>query len=99
MSEQPVILTVGHSTLSYEAFLRLIRSAGVTAVADVRSAPYSRHHPHFNRDMLRDELKLDGVAYVFLGEELGGGRASRASSAMAWRTMRRWPRLRHSRRD
>jgi uncharacterized protein (DUF488 family) len=66
------VLTIGHSTLSYEAFLRLIRSAGVTAVADVRSAPYSRHLPHFNRDVLQGELKLDGVAYVFLGNELGG---------------------------
>jgi uncharacterized protein (DUF488 family) len=66
------VLTVGHSTLSYEQFLSLIRSAGVTAIADVRSAPYSRHFPHFNREALRDELKADGVAYVFLGDELGG---------------------------
>ena len=74
MSSSPdyKVLTVGHSTLSYEQFLTLIRSAGVTAIADVRSAPYSRHFPHFNRETLRKELKLDGVAYVFLGEELGG---------------------------
>jgi uncharacterized protein (DUF488 family) len=66
------VLTVGHSTLTYEQFLKLIRSAGVTAIADVRSAPFSRHLPHFNRDTLRDELKADGIAYVFLGDELGG---------------------------
>ncbi len=66
------VFTVGHSTLSYEQFLSLIRSTGVTAIADVRSAPYSRHFPHFNRETLRDELKADGVAYVFLGDELGG---------------------------
>jgi len=66
------VLTIGHSTLSYEAFLKLLRQAGVTAVADVRSAPYSRHHPHFNRETLRNELKADGVEYSFLGEELGG---------------------------
>lgn len=66
------VLTVGHSTLSYEQFLTLLSGAGVTAVADVRSAPYSRHLPHFNRETLRNGLRLDGISYVFLGQELGG---------------------------
>ena len=46
--------------------------AGVTAVADVRTAPYSRHFPQFNSDALKGELGLDGIAYSFLGKELGG---------------------------
>ena len=66
------VLTIGHSTLSYERFFALLRQACVTAVADVRTAPFSRHFPHFNRDTLRNELRQDNVAYVFLGEELGG---------------------------
>lgn len=66
------VLTVGHSTQEYESFLAKIRRAGVTAVADVRSAPYSRYNPQFNRDVLKNELRLDGIAYVFLGEQLGG---------------------------
>ncbi len=66
------VLTIGHSTLPYERFLALLRQASVTAIADVRTAPFSRHFPHFNRDSLRNELRLDDVAYVFLGEELGG---------------------------
>jgi len=66
------VLTVGHSALSYERFLSLLRHAEVTAVADVRSAPYSRQHPHFSRDELCAELRLDGISYVFLGKGLGG---------------------------
>jgi len=66
------VLSVGHSTLSYERFLALVRQAGVTAVADVRSSPYSRHFPHFNRETLQRELKADGIAYVFMGDQLGG---------------------------
>lgn len=69
---QRSVLTVGHSTLPYALFLALLSEAGVTAVADVRSAPYSHHLPHFNREALQDELKLDGIEYVFLGQELGG---------------------------
>jgi uncharacterized protein (DUF488 family) len=66
------IFSIGHSTLAYEQFLKLLRGSGVTAVADVRTSPYSRHFPQFNIDELRRELKQDGVAYVFLGKELGG---------------------------
>lgn len=66
------VLTIGHSTHSWERFDALVKSAGVTAIADVRTAPYSRHCPHFNRDELREKLQLDGISYVFLGKELGG---------------------------
>lgn len=66
------VLTIGHSTLPYERFLELLRQASVTAIADVRTAPYSRHFPQFNRETLREELRLDQIAYVFLGAELGG---------------------------
>ncbi len=72
MSEAPTVLTIGHSTHSWERFLALLRSANVTAVADVRTSPYSRLYPHFNRDDLRHELRSDGISYVFLGKELGG---------------------------
>lgn len=70
--EQGEVFTIGHSTMSYEAFLELLRIASVDAIADVRSAPFSRHFPHFNRDTLKRRLADDGVAYVFLGKELGG---------------------------
>jgi uncharacterized protein (DUF488 family) len=58
--------------------LSLLRAAGITAVADVRTTPFSRHFPHFNEAELRSELKLDGVSYVFLGKELGGRPSGRS---------------------
>jgi uncharacterized protein (DUF488 family) len=66
------VLTVGHSTMAYEQFLDVLRHASVNAIADVRTAPYSRHFPQFNRPTLQAELRRDHIAYVFLGEELGG---------------------------
>jgi uncharacterized protein (DUF488 family) len=73
MTDSPVeVLTIGHSTLPYDRFLSLLRSWAVTAIADVRTAPFSRHSPQFNKDTLRDELREAGIAYVFLGQELGG---------------------------
>lgn len=66
------VLTIGHSTLPYERFLERVRRVNVTAIADVRTAPYSRHFPQFNRESLSKQLRADGISYVFLGKELGG---------------------------
>ncbi len=67
----PLIHTIGHSTHPIDRFLALLAVAGIEAVADVRSSPYSRVNPQFNREPLRDALAGAGVQYVFLGEELG----------------------------
>ena len=69
-AEHPV-LTIGHSTHSAEAFLALLRMHGVAALADVRSSPFSRFNPQFNRDALEEFLKVNGIRYAFLGRELG----------------------------
>lgn len=65
------IFTVGHSIHPFELFLSLIRTHGVTAVADVRSRPFSRFNPQYNRDALNVQLRENGTRYVFLGRELG----------------------------
>jgi uncharacterized protein (DUF488 family) len=70
-SAQP-ILTIGHSRHSLERFIELLKGAEVTAVADVRSAPLSRFSPHFNKNALAASLAARGIAYLFLGKELGG---------------------------
>ncbi len=69
--KQTKIFTVGHSTHALEDFISLIEQHGVDAVADVRSVPYSRWQPQFNREDLAEALKTRGIAYVFLGKELG----------------------------
>jgi len=71
------LLSVGHSNHTLERFLDLLRGAGVTAVADVRSSPFSRRHPQFNGPDLAVALREAGIDYVFLGEQLGGRPRSR----------------------
>ncbi len=65
------VYTVGHSNHAIERFLELLTRNGITAVADVRSHPYSRHNPQFNKEVLTAALKTRGIAYVFVGKELG----------------------------
>jgi uncharacterized protein (DUF488 family) len=67
-----VIWTIGHSNLSIERFLESLRAQVIELLVDVRTAPYSRHWPQFSRDALARSLEADGVAYLFLGRELGG---------------------------
>lgn len=72
MSARTPIFTIGHSNHSLDTFVDLLKRHGITAVADVRSQPFSGRHPHFNREALAPALRERGIAYVFLGEELGG---------------------------
>ena len=65
------IYTIGHSTHSIERFIELLTSHSITAVGDVRSQPYSRINPQFNREPLKEALRTADIKYVFLGRELG----------------------------
>jgi uncharacterized protein (DUF488 family) len=69
------VFTVGHSTHTIEAFFALLSRHGVTALADVRSTPYSRTNPQFNRETLDRHLKAQSIKYVFLGADLALGLA------------------------
>ena len=71
VSNKAMIFTIGHSTHEFEQFVALLNHHGIGAVADVRSTPYSRWQPQFNREELTDALKKHGISYAFLGKELG----------------------------
>jgi uncharacterized protein (DUF488 family) len=66
-----MIYTIGHSKHPIDRFINLLRKQGIEALADVRSTPYSRFNPQFNKERLQTALKGAGLRYVFLGEELG----------------------------
>jgi len=68
----PVIYTIGHSNHSLEHFIELLRAWEIAVLADVRSAPYSRHVPHFNKTILEKTVESGGMIYLYLGRELGG---------------------------
>lgn len=72
------IFTVGHSNHPPETFINLLLRHGIDEVADVRSAPYSRYTPHFNYEPLQQALDDIGIAYTYLGGELGGRPADRS---------------------
>jgi uncharacterized protein (DUF488 family) len=66
------IFTIGHSIHSTERIIDLLKSNRVDVLVDVRSEPYSRKVPHFNKDKLEKDVQKNGLRYLFLGKELGG---------------------------
>ena len=81
------VFTIGHSSHPPAHLIRLLAQHEVDQVADVRSAPYSRYAPHFNHDALRALLDDAGIAYSYLGGELGGRPADRACYDAAGRVL------------
>jgi uncharacterized protein (DUF488 family) len=80
-----MIFTIGHSTRTADAFLALLQAHGITGVADVRTVPRSRRHPHFSRESLAAFLMAHGIDYIHL-PGLGGLRKPRPDSANGgWR--------------
>ena len=67
-----LIHTVGHSNLSAESLVGMLKRRGIAQVIDVRSTPYSRYVPHFNRDNIRATLERNGIGYTHMGDALGG---------------------------
>ncbi len=73
------IFTIGHSVRPLEEFLALLRAHGVNGIADVRTVPRSRRHPHFARESLEASLPEAGVTYRHF-PALGGLRKPRPDS-------------------
>jgi uncharacterized protein (DUF488 family) len=72
MSQMLLIYTIGHSDHPMPAFVDLLRQRDITLLADVRSQPYSRWAPQFNREPLEHDLEEAGIRYCFMGDALGG---------------------------
>ncbi len=71
-----MIYTIGHSNHNVTTFIDLLKKYGVSALCDVRTRPYSRFTPQYSKDPLRAAMTRSGIAYVFLGKELGARSAN-----------------------
>ncbi len=66
------LFTIGHSNHSSEKFIRLLNDNGIELLVDVRTAPYSRYNPQFNKESLAAALSQNGIEYAYAGKFLGG---------------------------
>jgi uncharacterized protein (DUF488 family) len=66
------LYTIGHSNHSIDRFIRLLEGNSITTLVDVRTAPYSRHNPQFNKENLEFVLAQREMQYTYAGKFLGG---------------------------
>ena len=75
----PRLWTVGHGTATQDELVALLAGAGIRQVVDVRTAPGSRRHPQFRRQIMAGWLGGAGVAYRW-EPDLGGFRRADPAS-------------------
>jgi uncharacterized protein (DUF488 family) len=66
-----IIHTIGYAAHTVESFIAALEKFNITAIADVRSQPYSKFKPEFNKANLKKVLINNGIEYVFLGDNIG----------------------------
>ena len=66
------IFTIGHSNQLFSSLLELIQKNDINLVVDVRTSPYSKYSPHFNKKPLQAALEESSIKYVYIGNKIGG---------------------------
>lgn len=67
------IWSIGHGARALEDFIAVLKEARIQTLADIRTFPASRRHPHFRREALAASVAENGIAYEHIAE-LGGRR-------------------------
>ena len=71
MPQHP-IYTIGHGTRSIIELLSLLKRFSIDFLLDVRSRPYSKFNPQYNREHLAASLDRENIKYIYMGDVLGG---------------------------
>lgn len=66
------VYTIGHSNHPSEVLLGLLDQYGIQVLVDVRSTPYSRHNPQYNRETIKATVEAHGIEYRYAADYLGG---------------------------
>lgn len=66
------IYTVGYGKRTVQELIALLQQHDIAFLIDVRSKPFSRYQPDFNRRTLDAYLRDANIRYVFMGDTLGG---------------------------
>lgn len=72
-----IVYTIGHSNHEIGDFLCLLNKHGIDLILDVRSTPYSKRYPQFNREELQVVLQSHQLAYKGFGLWFGARQPDR----------------------
>ena len=66
------IFTIGHSNHDLLVFLDILKKHDIQVLVDVRSDPYSRYAPQFNKTDFQRYVQMEGFEYRYSGASIGG---------------------------
>lgn len=72
------LYTIGYSGYNIENFISSLLELEVNAIVDVRSSPFSKTFPDFNKDKIYKYLRRYNIYYIPMAEELGARPNNRA---------------------
>lgn len=70
--KETTVYSIGHGNKKIEDFVQELNSYKIQFLLDIRSKPYSKWNPQFNRNDLKLKVEEMGIKYVFVGDTLGG---------------------------
>lgn len=70
--EKSTIYSIGHGSKDIADFIDELVSFNIKFLLDIRSKPYSKWNPCYNRESLKTELDYHKITYVYVGDSLGG---------------------------
>jgi len=68
----PRIFSIGYGNRDVQETLRLVLLNNCRFLIDIRSNPYSRFQPDYNKESLEVACSKANIRYVFMGDLLGG---------------------------
>lgn len=71
VNKNKILYTIGHSKHEIEFFINLLNLYEINCLIDVRSTPYSRIAPQYNKENLSVILKLKKINYLHFPKEFG----------------------------
>jgi len=71
-SEKHYMYSIGHGSRPIDEFISILKENNISYLIDVRSKPFSRFHPQYNKNALSESLRKENIKYVFMGDSLGG---------------------------
>lgn len=72
MLTQYPIYTIGHGNRTIKSFFDILHNLEIQFLIDVRSNPFSKYYPQYNRAELELNCKSQNISYVYMGDGLGG---------------------------
>lgn len=68
------IYSIGYSGIVIEDFIKILKKNEINCVIDVRSIPYGKYTPDYNKENIKEKLKKNGILYENFSKEFGARR-------------------------